>query len=161
MEILNKNGKKPKVLLITCYKRKYTEESIRKIKKIIDRMKPDRIIILKVIQKEHEIEMVDANVGYGDREKFKEIIKRLKKDDVDELGSQLIKMIDELDVPYEVHFRAGEQISEEIIDEYESINVIRLIMHNSPRSHIDKLIEPSTEDNVVKNISEKKIIFLD
>ncbi len=161
MEKVKTNGKKPEVLLITCYKRKYTEESIRKIKKIIERLNPQRIIILKVIQKEHDMEMVDANIGYRDREKFKESIKRLKKYDVDELGTQLVSMIDDLGVPYEVHFRAGEQISEEIIDEYKSVNVIRLIMHRSPRSHIDKLIDPCTEDNVVKNISEKKIIFLD
>ncbi len=161
MEKKDKKPKEPTVLLITCYKRQYTEGSLRKIKKIIDDIDPNRITILKVIQKEHDMEMVDANIGFGDREKFKDTIKRLKKDGVDELGDQLIKMIDELDVPYEVHLRVGEQISDEIIEEYESVNVVRLIMHNTPRGHIDKLIEPSTEDNVVKNLGKENIIFLD
>ncbi len=161
MEKENKKPKEPTVLLITCYKRQYAAESLSRIRKIIDKIEPNRIVILKVIQKEHDMEMVDANIGYSDREKFKESIKRLKKDDVDELGDQLIEMLEKLDVPYEVHFRVGDQISEEIVDEYESVNVVRLIMHSSPRGHLDKLIEPSTEENVVKSLGKEKIIFLE
>ena len=161
MEKENKKLKEPTVLLITCYKRKYTEESLSKIRSIINKIKPDRIIILKVIQKIPDTEMVDANIGYSDREKLKETIERLKKDDADELGSQLIQMIDKLDIPYEVHFRIGDMISEEIVDEYKCVNVIGLIMHRTPRSHIDKLIEPSTEDKVVKKLGKKNIIFLE
>lgn len=159
--MIDMENKKPEVLLIACYKRKYTDESLSKIKRIIDKTEPDRIIILKVIQKGHEKEIVDANIGYGNREKLQRTIDRLKKDDVDDLGVQLIKMIESLDIPYEVHLRKGDLISEEIVDMYKEGNITTLIMHTTPRSQIDKLIEPSTEDNVIKKLKKQDIIFLE
>ncbi len=153
--------KEPKVLLIACYRRRYTDESVQKIKKIVEKTEPDRIIILKIIQKKHKMEMVDANVGYGAREKVKQSIERLKKNDIDELGDQIIEMIDKMNIPYEVHLRAGDLISKEIVDMYENVNTVQLIIHSSPRDTIDKIIDPGTEDNVIKRLGEEKIIFLE
>jgi hypothetical protein len=153
--------KGPRVLLIACYKCRYKDESINKIIEIITEKKPDNIIVLKIVQELRISEILDANIGFSDLENFKKTIEHLKKEDVDELGVQLIKSIDKLNIPYEVHLRAGEFISDEVLKEYETINVIHLIMHSSSCGYFERLYESSAEEKVSKLIGNHKVTLLD
>lgn len=153
--------KGPRVLLITCYKQSYSDGSLHKIKAIVEEKKPDSIIILKLIKENRCSEILEANIGFSDLENFKKVIKNLKKEDVEEFSGQLIKTIDTMDIPYEVHLRVGEMLSKEILSEYERLNVIHLIMHKPSTSYFERLIDSSTEEKVSKVIGKNNITTLD
>ncbi|MFO7677841.1 MAG: hypothetical protein R6V50_05625 [Thermoplasmatota archaeon] len=153
--------KEKRVLLIACYKKRYTNESLQQIVSIINDIKPDSVIILKLIKTVRVCELLDANIGFGDLQKFQQYIKQFKKEDVDEVGVLLIKTINKLGIPYDVHVRVGENISQQILNEFNSMNVVHLIMHPPSKGFFQKLIEASAEDFIYKILGKNKVTFLD
>jgi len=82
-----------RVLLIACYKKRYTDESLQKIVSMINDIKPDNVVVLKLIKLARVCELLDANIGYDDMKSFQEYIKDLKKENVDEVGVLLLKTL--------------------------------------------------------------------
>lgn len=150
-----------RVLLIACYKKRYTDESLQKIVSMINDIKPDNVVVLKLIKLERVCELLDANIGYDDMKKFQEYIKDLKKENADEVGVLLIKTIEKLGVAYDVHVRAGDNISKEILNEFNSMNVVHLIMHPPSKGFFQKILEASAEDFIYKILGKNKVTFLE
>lgn len=157
----NKNLIRPRIILITCYKCSYSDESIQKIKDIIIKKKPDKIIVLKIIKNDYDLEILCGNLGFRNLEQFNIAIKNLRKKDIDEVCTRLVDNIKELEKPYDIHYRVGEHISDEIIKETKNINLIHIIMHKPSKTYFDKIIEPSTVDTITKTIGKNKVTILD
>ncbi len=147
-------------LLIASYRERYSQGSLSKIKKIILDEKPDRIIILKIIKEETTPEVVDATVGIEERKDFLDSVLEEKKIQADEYAADIVDMIEDMNLPVEVHLRKGDEISEEIIEEFDKMDVDHVILHGAHKGPVEKVLEGSTSGNVKEKLGKKKITLV-
>lgn len=165
MKEADKKNKKDKnnthsTMLIASYREEYTDESIRKMKDIIKDEQPDRIAILKIIEREPTSELVEANVGREGMEDFLESVLKEKKEKADEYASGLLDMTEELNIPTEVHLRKGEDVAEEIIEGARELNADKVVIHTSEKGAIGKFIKGSTGKEIKKTLEDRELILL-
>ncbi len=152
--------KNKKTLLIASYKQKYSKDALQKISKIIQKMQPDRTVIVKVVEEKPTKELVGANVGIEEKNSMTEVIKTDKKLRADELASELLDVIKALDIPTEVCLRMGPNVADEIVKEFKRQKASFLIIHETDKSKLDKLFVGSTAENILNEIDEKRVILL-
>ncbi|MGM0404602.1 MAG: hypothetical protein ACQEQM_00480 [Thermoplasmatota archaeon] len=150
-----------KILLIASYREEYDRNALRKIRKYIFKIQPDRIIISKIIEEDSTSELVDANLGMEEKKDFLETVREGKKTQADEHAENLIKMVEAVGIPAEVRLRKTEEISDEIIQDFNRIGVDYVIIHSSKKGPISSIIEGSTAKKVKKELPEKTVIPVD
>lgn len=155
------NKEKAGSLLIASYGHKYKEESLEKIKRIIRKLYPKRVVILKTIKERPDTGMVDAYLGHEEKEKINNQVQQTKKQMADEMASDIIEVMDEFEIPYGVYLRTTEDISKEIIDEFDRMNIMHVIIHKSIKGKFEKMIDSSIADRVVKKIGKENITLLE
>ncbi|MGM0404695.1 MAG: hypothetical protein ACQEQM_00955 [Thermoplasmatota archaeon] len=160
-EKMKENKKKTESLLIASYGHKYKEESLEKIKKIIRKLHPKRVVILKIIKERPDTGMVDAYLGHEEKEEIDNQVQFTKKQRADEMASDIIEVMDEFEIPYGVYLRTTEDISKEIIEEFERMNIMHVIIHKSIKGKFEKIIDSSIADRVVKKIGKENITLLE
>ncbi|MGM0510179.1 MAG: universal stress protein [Thermoplasmatota archaeon] len=158
-----KNGsyKKEKVMLIASYREEYNKEALSKIKHLILKEHPDRIIISKIIEDEETPEVVKATVGIEEENDFLDSVLEEKKHQIDEYSVNLIKMAEATGTPTEVRLRKGEEISDEIVSDCENMNVDIVVMHGKKKGMLRTVFEGSTKEKVEKEIPQKNVIPVD
>ncbi len=164
MPISQKNKHKRKderILLIASYREQYTSKSLQKIKKIIEKEKPDKIIVLKVIEQQPIPEMVDAKVGMKEKNDFLDTVLEEKKNQADEYAERILSITDESDIPTDVHLRKGKEISEEIIEDTELMDAYHIIIHGSKKDKLKKFLEGSVAKKVKEGMPKRKITYLE
>ncbi|MFW6304630.1 MAG: hypothetical protein ACOC1V_02510 [Candidatus Saliniplasma sp.] len=150
-----------KILLIASYREKYDGKALKKIKNIIFKIKPDRIVISKIIEEDVTHELIDASIGMEEKKDFLETVREEKKNQADDYAENLIKMVDSMDIPTEVRLRKTEEISDEIIDDYNRIGVDFVIIHSSTKGPIMRVLEGSTAKKVKNELPDKTVIPVD
>ncbi len=152
--------KKEKIMLIASYKREYSNAALNKILRLIQKMKPDKIVVIKVVEERPTKELVSATVGMEEKTSMQKSIRDEKKIRSDELASDLVKMIKQFDIPIEVYFRIGEQISQEIINEFKRQDANLLIIHDTKKGRLDKLFGSNTTEEIMGELDEERVIRL-
>ena len=147
-------------LLIASYRERYTKESLEKIRNIIMREKPKKIIILKIIEEETTPEVVDATVGIEERQDFLDSVLEKKKMQANEYAADIIDITEDMGVLAEVHLRKGDEISEEIIEEFDKMDVDHVILHGADKGPVEKVLKGSTSSDVRDKLGKKKITLL-
>lgn len=165
MKKSDKKDKKDKnnthsTMLIASYREEYTDESIRKMKDIIEDEQPDRIAILKIIEREPNPGLVEANVGREGMDDFFESVLEEKKEQADEYASRLLDMTEKLDIPTEVHLRKGEDIAEEITEGVRELNADHVVVHTPEKGPVGKFLKGSTVEEIQRILDEKEVILL-
>ncbi len=150
-----------KTLMIASYRETYSEESLDVIRQIIQQEKPEKIIILKAIEQKTPPEMVDANIGVESKKDFLESVQEEKKEQADRYAQDLIDLIEKFDIPSDVHLRKGEDVADEIIDEFENFDVDHIIIHEPKKGPLGKVIEGSISENVKKGVNTRKVTLLE
>jgi len=150
-----------KTLMIAIYREEYSRESLEVIKQIILQEKPEKIVILKAIEQKTPTELVDASIGVESKKDFLESVKDEKKEQADRYAQNIIDLVEKFDIPSEVHLRKGDDLAEEIIDEFENLNVDHIIMHGPKKGPLGKVMEGSISENVKKGVSTKKVTLLE
>lgn len=150
-----------KTLMIASYREKYSPENQKVIRKIIERDKPDKIIVLKIIKEEETREVIDATVGIKEKSDFLDSLREGKKKQAKEYASSILDVTDTIDVPTEVHLRKGCKISEEIITEFENMSIDLVIIHGPEEGVLPNLLEEDISKNVIESLGVKKVIVLD
>lgn len=150
-----------RILLIASYREQYTNESLKKIKSIIDEEQPDKIIVLKVIEQHPIPEMVDARVGMKEKNDFLDTVLEEKKSQADKYAEGILTITDESNIPTDVHLRKGEEISEEIIEDTELMDADHIIIHGSKKDKLKKFLEGSVAKKVKKRMPERNITYLE
>lgn len=153
-------GKKEKIMLIASYKREYSEMAISKIQHLIQKNKPDRIIVIKAVEERATQELVSANVGIEEKLAMLRSIREEKKIRADELASDLIKTLHQMDVPIEVCFRMGERISQEIITEFKRLDADLLVIHDTKKGTMDKIFGSCTTEEILERLDCNKVVKL-
>lgn len=156
-----KPASKVDTLLIASYRERYPTKSLNELKKIIGYEKPNKIIILKIIEEEPTPELVDANVGIEERQDFLESVREEKKQKADEFASDLLEITDNIDIPTEVHLRKGRDVSDEIIEEFKKMNVDHVIIHGPKKGPLGRILEGSISENVKEGVGPRKVTLLD
>ncbi|MFP4185488.1 MAG: universal stress protein [Candidatus Natronoplasma sp.] len=150
-----------KTLMIASYRENYTNESLDVIRQIIQQEQPEKIIILKAIEQKTPPEMVDANIGVESKKDFLDSVQEEKKEQADRYAKDIISLVEEFDIPSEVHLRKGENVALEIIDEFESKEVDHIIIHEPKKGPLGKVMEGSISENVKKGVDTKKVTLLE
>jgi len=150
-----------KTLMIASYRETYSDESLDVIKQIIHQEKPEKIIILKAIEQKTPPEMVDANIGVESKKDFLESVQDEKKEQADRYAKDLIELVKKFDIPADVHLRKGDNVAEEIIDEFKNFDVDHIIIHEPKKGPLGKVIEGSVSENVKKGVNTRKVTLLE
>ncbi|MFO7991204.1 MAG: hypothetical protein R6U61_02790 [Thermoplasmata archaeon] len=158
--VQNKAGNNVKTMMIASYREKYSPENQKTIRNIIQKEKPDKIIVLKIIKEEETHEVVDATVGIKEKSDFLESLREGKKMQAKEYASSILDITDTIDVPTEVHLRKGCKISEEIINEFENMSIDLVIIHGPEEGMLPHLLEEDISKNVIESLGAKKVIVL-
>lgn len=153
--------KDEKILLIASYREQYSDKSLKKIREIIQSEKPDKIIVLKVIEQQPIPEMVDAKVGMKEKNDFLETVLEEKKNQADEYAEGILSITDKIDIPTDVHLRKGKEISEEIVEDTEIMDAYHIIIHGSKKDKLEKFLEGSVAKKVKRAIPERKVTYLE
>ncbi|MEF8832025.1 MAG: universal stress protein [Candidatus Thermoplasmatota archaeon] len=150
-----------KTLMIASYRETYSEGSLDVIKQIIKQEKPEKIIILKAIEQKKTPEMIDTYIGVENKKDFFDSVKEEKIEQADKYAKDLIELIEKFDIPSDVHLRKGENLSDEIIDEFENFDVDHIIIHEPKKGPLGKVIEGSVSENVKRGVNTKKVTLLE
>ncbi len=150
-----------KNLMIACYREQYSEESLDYIRGKIQDASPEKIIILKLLEEKRSSELIDANIGFRDKKKLADILRKEQKEKIDRLAKGLIKMVERFDIPYEVHIGINYDLASEIIDEFSKRSVDHVIIHTPTRSSIGRMMEGSVSRKVLKTLGEDKVTLLE
>ena len=153
--------KDEKILLIASYREQYSDKSLQKIREIIQNERPDKIIVLKVIEQQPIPEMVDARVGMKEKNDFLDTVLEEKKNQADEYAEGILSITDEIDIPTDVHLRKGKEISKEIIEDTELMDADQVIIHGSKKDKLKKFLEGSVAKKVKKGMPERNITYLE
>ncbi len=157
----NGSYKKEKVMLIASYREEYNDEALKKIRNLILKEHPDRIIISKIIQEEDTPEVVKATVGIEEENDFLDSVLEDKKNQVDEYTANLIKMAEATGTPTEVRLRKGEEISDEIVNDCENMDADIVVMHGKKKGMLRTFFEGSTKEKVENEMPKKNVIPVD
>ena len=156
-----KKLKEINTLLIASYRERYSKKALNEIKRIIYNERPKKIIILKIIEEEPTLELVEANVGIEERKDFLESVREEKKQMADEYASDLIKITDKLEIHTEVHLRKGRDVSDEIIEEFKKMNVDHVVLHGPKKGPLGKILEGSISEEVKEGLGPRKVTLLE
>ncbi len=149
------------VLLIACYEKPYSDKALSIIRGTIKKENPTKIIILKIIEEPSISERIDARVGKKTKSDFLDSVMDDKKRQVDEYTEDILDITDETDIPTEVRMRKAETIADEIIEDYEKMEVDHLIIHDMDKDLLERLGSKEVEEGVKEEIDRKKVTSLE
>jgi len=156
-----KNEDEDNTLLIACYEKPYSKTSLEVIKGTIKKEKPTKIIILKIIEEPQMREMLDTRIGEKSKETFIDSVVKDKKKKVDKYAEDVLEITDETNIPTEVRVRKAEVIADEILKDYERLDIDHMIIHDDDRDLLDRLAKGKVKDQVKKQVGEEKITALE
>jgi len=148
-------------LLIICYEKPYSETSLEMIRGTIRREEPTKIIILKIIEEPQMREMLDTRIGEKSKENFIDSVLKDKKKKVDKYAKDVLEITDETNIPTEVRLRKAEVIADEIVKDYERLDIDHMIIHDDDRNLLDRLAKGKVKEEVEKQVGEEKITALE
>ena len=157
MEEKNNEDLEDNVLLIACYEKPYTDSSLEIIKGTIEKEKPTKIIILKIIEEPKMRDMLDSRIGKKASENFKESVIEEKKRKVDEYAKEVLKITDETGIPTEVRVRKTELIADEIVENYDRMDIDHIIIHDDDRDLLDRLAKGKVKEEVEEQVEDEDI----
>ena len=145
------------ILLIACYEKHYSEPSLEMIKGTIEKEKPTKIIILKIIEEPKIKDKLDSRIGKKASEEFEVSIIKAKKKKVDAYAEDILEIIDETDIPTEIRLRKAEVIADEIIENYERMDIDHIIIHDDDRDLLDRLAKGKIKEEVEEKVEDEDI----
>ncbi len=157
VEIESVDDAEKNVLLIACYEKPYSKRSLEMIKGTIEREKPTKIIILKMVEEPEVPDFADARIGKKTKEDFQESVIENQKSKVDDYTQDVLKITGETGIPTEVHFRKVEVIADEIVKDYEMMEIDHLILHDANRDLLERLKKGKVEKDVEDEIGSEDI----
>ncbi len=150
-----------KTLMIATYRESYTDEALKAIIDIIEQERPEKIIILKMIEEKNSSELVDANIGLEGKKDFLESVRERKKEQADKYAEEIKELAERFDIPSEVHLRKSDDLGEGIIDEFRDKDVDHVIIHAPKKGAVEKMMEGSIAEDVKKELETRKVTLLD
>lgn len=154
-----KNGKdvEDNVLLIACYEKPYTENSLEMIRGTIKREEPTKIIILKIIEEPPMRDVLDTRIGKKAKENVIDSVVKDKRKKVDKYAEDVLKITDELDIPTEVRVRKAKVIADEIVEDYDKMDIDYMIIHDYDRDLLDRLAKGKVKEEVEERVDDEEI----
>ncbi len=145
------------VLLIACYEKPYPEASLEMIRGKIRKERPTKIIILKIIEEPKIKDTLDTRLGKKTSEEFKESVIEDKKKKVDDYAEDILEITKETGIPTEVRIRKTEIIADEIVENYEKMDIDHIILHEDDKALLDRLARGNVEKKVEEHVEDEDI----
>ncbi len=145
------------VLLIACYEKPFSKKALKRIRGTIEKEKPTKIIVLKIVEEPEVPDFADEQIGDKTREEFEDSVVKDKKTQVDSYTKDVLKITDETGIPTEVRFRKADLIADEIVNDYEKMEVDHLIIHKGDKDLLERLRKGEVEKDVKKEVDSEDI----
>ncbi|MFW5946501.1 MAG: hypothetical protein ACOCTN_06490 [Candidatus Natronoplasma sp.] len=152
-----KDDDKKNILMIACYESPYSEKSLKIIKATIEKEKPSKIVILKIIQRPHIENVIDTRIGKKSEEEFLETVVQEKRKEVDSYAEDVLKVTKKFEIPTEVRLRKAERIADKIIEQSEEMKIDHIIIQDSDRDILEKLAKGNIEKRVKEEFEEEGV----
>ncbi len=136
-----------KKILIACYRNPYDKKSIEKIKKILKKEKPDKIIILSISETKKSSGTIESYLGRKDVEKLRGQFEKDQKIRSSGYSDKIIELTENLEIPAKKIEKKG-KASDIILKAVEEYKPSKVIIHPSDKSGVDKILSDSVEDTV-------------
>lgn len=156
-----KDDDKKNILMIACYESPYSEKSLKIIKATIEKEKPSKIVILKIIQRPHIENVIDTRIGKKSEEEFLETVVQEKRKEVDSYAEDVLKVTKKFEIPTEVRLRKAERIADKIIEQSEEMKIDHIIIQDSDRDILEKLAKGNIEKRVKEEFEEEGVTELE
>ncbi|MFP4185492.1 MAG: hypothetical protein ACLFSM_04725 [Thermoplasmata archaeon] len=156
-----KDDDKKNILMIVCYESPYSEKSLKIIKATIEKEKPSKIVILKIIQRPHIENVIDTRIGKKSEEEFLETVVQEKRKEVDSYAEDVLKVTKKFEIPTEVRLRKAERIADKIIEQSEEMKIDHIIIQDSDRDILEKLAKGNIEKRVKEEFEEEGVTELE
>lgn len=153
------NEEKNKKILIACYRSPYEKESIEKLRKLLKKNKPEKIIVLSISETKDSSGTIESYLGRRDVEKLKGQFAKDQRIRSSGYSDKIIELTEKLDIPSEKVRKKG-NASDIILEAVEKYNPSHVVIHPSDKSNVDKILSGSVEDEVCEE-SKCKVTILD
>ncbi|MFW6063939.1 MAG: hypothetical protein ACOC8Y_00005 [Candidatus Natronoplasma sp.] len=160
-EIYEKNDEGRNILMIACYESPYSEKSLKMIKTTIEKEKPSKIIILKMIERPHIENVIDTRIGKKAEEDFLKTLMEEKKKEVDAYAEDVLKVTKKSGIPTEVRLRKADRIADKIIEQSEEMKIDHIIIQDSDRDILEKLVKGNIEKRVKEKFEDEDVTELE
>lgn len=161
MEGKDKDRIEDNTLLIACYEKPYSESSLEIIRGTIKRESPTKIIILKIIEEPQMRDILDTRIGEKAKKDFIDSVVDDKIKKVDKYAEDILKITDETSIPTEVRVRKAEVIADEIVKDYNQMDIDHIIIRNDDRDLLEKLAKGKVREEIEKEVDEENITALE
>ncbi|MEF8848001.1 MAG: universal stress protein [Candidatus Thermoplasmatota archaeon] len=141
-----------KTIMVACYRKPYDEKSLKSIKKLIRKEKPDRILVLNISETKESSGTVESYLGRKDVEKLRDQYKKDQRIRSQAYTDKISDIADDLDIPIKEIKKKG-KAAEIILNVMKKYDPYKIIIHSSDKSSVDKLISGSVKEEVCKKSS--------
>ncbi|MFP4185490.1 MAG: hypothetical protein ACOCTN_00415 [Candidatus Natronoplasma sp.] len=86
-------------------------------------------MIIKFIEEKKLPRLIDGSMGFREKKKFIEFLRKEKKEKAYRFTKELIEMIEEFEIPYEIHLRRSDDLASTIIKEFVNMSIDHVILH--------------------------------
>jgi hypothetical protein len=144
-----KNMSAGKIVIIACYRRPYTKESLVSIENLLKNEKVEQVFILSITELKKPGINIENYLGLKDIKKFKNKVEEDKTIRASRYTNRIIEICEKLDIDFEKIEKKG-KASKIILEEAKKHNTSYIVVHKSDKSKIDKRLSGSVSNEVCK-----------
>ena len=134
-------------------------ESLKIINTLLIEEKPEKVIVLSISEKRKSSGTIDSYLGRKDLDTLKNHFKEDQNIRMIGYSDTIIRMSKELNIPTEKITKTG-KIPKIIIENIEKYQPSHVIIHQSNKSKIDKILSGSVKENICKKVDCRILVLI-
>lgn len=150
--MIKNNKQNDKDILIACYRKPYSKESLEIIRKLLKKMKPSKVIILRISELRKSSGTVSSYLGSKDQKTLQRHYEEDQSIRATGYTEDIVELAKKMNIPVEIITKKG-AASKIILHEVKQRHPLHIIIHPSEKSKMDELLTGSVEQEVCKNKS--------
>lgn len=147
--ISNKNDEFKNTIIIACYRRPYDKQSLESIRGLLKRENPDKVIVLSISEIKKSRLNVKSYLGTRDIKKFKDKLAKDQRLRSSRYTDKIIDICRKLNIDCKKIEEKG-KASDIIIEKAKENKPSHIVIHESDKSKIDKMLSGSVSDEVCR-----------
>lgn len=155
--IEKKNQENVSKMMIAFYQRPYSDESVEKIKQLLDSKRPDELLLLSITEQRKSSGTIGSYLGRKDVEKLKGHFEKDQEIRSNQYANRILNISKQKGITTKKTVEKG-NIFEIIKSQMKQYNPDIVIINHSDKSKMDKLITGCVEDEVVEKCENNIIV---
>lgn len=147
-----------RVAVIVCYRRPYSKEAMKTIKRTLEANGPDKALILRINETRRSSRGIVNYLGTDEMSDFRRELENDRKERIDGYSDSVEEMCGDLGIPVVRMLRSGKG-GEIILDVIEKYDPCCVFIHHSYKGWLDKRLTGSVMEDVTYK-ERKGIVIL-